>query len=158
MEFEDAVEIILKHEGGYVNNPKDPGGETNFGISKRSYPDLDIKNLTIEEAKNIYRSDYWNRIHGDDIPEKIRLLVFDCAVNQGAYLAMRLLQECVNVLPDGLFGTRTMDAVWDVDQEEFILKYAQMRLREYTKIKNWDYYGVGWSKRLLDISMRCALS
>ena len=77
MKFDDAIGIVLKHEGGYVNDKNDPGGETRYGISKRAYPDLDIKNLTISQATEIYKKDYWVKGKCDKVPPKLRLIYFD---------------------------------------------------------------------------------
>ena len=81
--FEPAVELILKHEGGYVNHPDDPGGETNFGIAKRSYPNLEIDKLSEDDAKRIYKEDYWDKVRGDQLHPAVALMVFDTAVNMG---------------------------------------------------------------------------
>ncbi len=116
-EFKPAVEKILQYEGGYVNNPKDPGGETNFGISKRQYPSLDIKNLTRDRATSIYYNDYWsplllNQINSQAVAEEM----LDIAVNLGAGKAARFLQEAINLLfgsdlpVDGVIGKKTIDA------------------------------------------------
>ncbi len=77
MTFEQAVKIILEKEGGYVNHPKDPGGETKFGITKKFYPNVDIKNLTIEKAAEIYRKEYWGKIQAELMPSYLRLIAFD---------------------------------------------------------------------------------
>ena len=81
--FDEIIEIVLEHEGGYVNDPDDPGGETNFGVSKRAYPNVDIKNLTEDAAKDIYRRDYWDRNHCEDLPDELRHVYFDMCINQG---------------------------------------------------------------------------
>ena len=76
--FDEIIEGVLKHEGGYVNDPTDLGGETNFGITKRFYPDVDIKNLTEEGAKEIYKRDYWDKNKVDDVPDDLKHIFFDC--------------------------------------------------------------------------------
>ena len=95
--FEQCVKFVLDHEGGYVNHPDDPGGETNFGISKRAYPDLDIKNLTIEEAKEIYKRDYWDKIplthSGDYYSLGSAMIMFDTAVNMGIEISRKMCDE-----------------------------------------------------------------
>jgi lysozyme family protein len=92
--FDKAIEFVLKREGLYSNDSSDLGGETNFGISKKAYPNLDIKNLTIDDAKEIYRRDYWNDLNCDLLPEKLDIVVFDCGVNQGTGKATELLYKC----------------------------------------------------------------
>lgn len=92
--FDKAIDFVLIREGGYTNESFDLGGETNFGISKRAYPDLDIKNLTVDNAKAIYKRDYWNALNCDLLPEKLDIVVFDCGVNQGINKANELLYKC----------------------------------------------------------------
>lgn len=147
---------ILKHEGGYVFDSNDPGGETKFGISKRSYPNCDVKNLTEEKAKNIYKFDYWDSVKADSLKPAIRLLVFDCAVNQGVGTATKLMQKIAGVKQDGIFGPITNEAVSQLDDMDFIDKYSQARLERYTALPQWKFFGKGWAKRLLEISLLCA--
>lgn len=90
--FEKCFQHLLLEEGGYVNHAKDPGRETNMGISARSYPQLDIKNLTVEKAREIYFRDYWMPTQCDIVPAGIDAMLFDAAVNQGISTAMRMLQ------------------------------------------------------------------
>ena len=96
MSFERAIEFVLKHEGGYVDNPADPGGETRFGISKKTYPALDIRNLTIEAAKEIYRRDYWQKSGCEALEWPLSLVVMDSAVNCGVARAVEWKAEYLN--------------------------------------------------------------
>ena len=99
--FDDIIEVVLEHEGGYVNDPKDPGGETNFGIAKRSHPDVDIKNLTKDEAKDIYYETYWCDNKVPHVPNDLKHIYFDMCVNQGRGRAVKILQQRdVNILLD----------------------------------------------------------
>jgi lysozyme family protein len=107
----DGIQFVLDYEGGYSNDSSDPGGETNFGISKRAYPALDILNLTLDEAKAIYRRDYWQPCHCDDLPKPLAIAVFDTAVNQGVGRAIRLLQKAMGVKDDGDIGPVTLEAM-----------------------------------------------
>lgn len=116
--FEESVEFVLAHEGGYVNDPNDAGGETNWGISKRSYPDLDIKNLTREEAIEIYRRDFWEASRANQISHgEIAKKVFDFCVNMGERRGVRLLQQAINdvwalsISTDGRIGPQTLGAI-----------------------------------------------
>ena len=95
--FETAVDFVLTAEGGLVDDPSDPGGLTNFGISQRAYPHLNIRELTIADAKALYRKDYWDRCSCGKLPHAIALVVFDAAVNQGASASIRMLQRSLNV-------------------------------------------------------------
>ena len=110
--FDDIIEITLHHEGGYVNDPNDLGGETNFGIAKRFYPDVDIKNLTKDKAKDIYRRDYWDKNKVDEMPEQLRHIYFDMCVNQGKGTAVKVLQRLwsrTGLKVDGGLGAKTQD-------------------------------------------------
>lgn len=153
MTFDDAVKFILDYEGGYVNDPNDPGGETKFGISKRSYPNLDITNLSIDHAKFIYREDYWNKVKGDWLPVALRLMVFDCAVNQGVTRSIKFLQKSLGLKEDGIFGPITGHAVRDCIDSDVLYRYSHLRLEAYVKNPQWGFYGKGWSKRLLDVAI-----
>lgn len=141
MKFEKAVEYVLKKEGGWIDDPKDPGGETNFGISKAAYPNVDIKNLTIDQAKIIYRSDYWDECNLETMPVWCRLIVFDCAVNQGVSFAKLAMMTSIT---EPFFNQSPFD---------FIKRFATLRLHRYIKNKNWPVYGKGWSSRLLDVAI-----
>ena len=138
MNFEEAVGIILKHEGAYINHKSDPGGETNFGISKRAYPHLNIKTLTIEDAKKIYKRDYWDKSSCDELPEIIRLLVFDAAVNHGVGKAKIFLEAAKKV-------SKT--------DHDLILNFALVRFKSYSANSRWSVFGKGWAKRLIESSI-----
>ena len=93
-QFDDIIEVVLHHEGGYVNDPKDPGGETNFGIAKRSHPDVDIKNLTKDEVRKKFTKEvYWDGNKVESLPEDLRHIYFDMCVNQGKGRAVKILQQ-----------------------------------------------------------------
>ena len=94
--FNEIIEIVLEHEGGYVNDPDDAGGETKYGIAKRWYPNVDIKNLTKEQAKHIYHTDYWKPAKCDSVPPKLRHIYFDMCVNFGRRGAVKVLQQAAN--------------------------------------------------------------
>lgn len=146
MNFDKAFEIIIGHEGGYVNDSRDPGGETKYGISKRAYPNVDIKNLTLDQAKLIYKRDYWDAVDAESIPGVARLMVFDCAVNCGVTTAKKILQRAVGAKDDGIIGPKTRAAISatpDIEQ-----RFAGFWLQYYTDLKNFDIYGKGWVRRV----------
>lgn len=152
--FDKAFAMIISAEGGYVNNPTDPGGETKFGISKKSYPTVDIKNLTLEGAKAIYLRDFWQATHGDELPWPLSLFVFDAAVNQGLPAAVALLQKSLGVAQDGSFGSRTQKAIANIpDQKETCSLFMADRALRYTGTRNFDTFGRGWLKRLFKTAM-----
>lgn len=116
--FQLAMVKVFRDEGGYVNDPNDPGGETKYGISKRTYPNVDIKNLTMDGAREIYYRDWWLHFHYDRISDAdLAIKVFNTAVNIGASRAHKLLQRCLmanghsEVVDDGALGPMTFDAV-----------------------------------------------
>ena len=148
MDFDQAFDILIGHEGGYVNNPNDPGGETKYGISKRSYPNVDIKNLTLAESKAIYRRDYWDRLQADTLPESVRFDLFDTAVNSGPGTAGRLLQRAVGVAEDGQIGPVTIKAVKAMTPWEIRAKFNACRLHFMTDLSVWPTFGKGWARRI----------
>lgn len=148
--FDQCFDKLISHEGGYVNDPRDPGGETKFGISKRAYPQVDIKNLTLGAAKEIYKRDYWDRAQCDKIHPSVAYVLFDAAVNSGIGQAIRFLQRAVNVADDGVIGPMTIAAVTRLDAESVCARYIGQRLEFMTKLTTWDVYGKGWSRRLAD--------
>lgn len=146
MNFDAAFDRLLGHEGGYVNDPRDPGGETNWGISKRSYPGVDIKALTRDGAKAIYRRDFWNPL-GEAHPA-IKYQVFDFAVNGGLSTGLRKLQAAIGVADDGHWGPLSAAALMRMDVNDVLLRFNAQRIRYYTSLSLWPTYGKGWSNRV----------
>ena len=150
--FEYCIGFILKHEGGYVDDPTDKGGETNYGISKRAYPSVDIKGLTLEGAKEIYKRDYWDKGHCEKLPEEIRYIHFDGCINHGISRAVKILQKasgCKYI--DGLFGPETTAKSKSVSIELYALHrlyfYCEIVRRNNSQAK---FIG-GWKNRIKDI-------
>ena len=135
-DFEKAIAFVLKWEGGYVDNPADPGGETKFGISKRAYPSFDIKNLTEEQAKAIYRRDYWEKMGCNALAWPMNLVVFDTSVNMGCSKAAE-----IRVQMEGLMGN---------DWREYLL----YRISHYVKLAakpSMNQFLRGWLNRVMDL-------
>ncbi len=126
--FNIAVKFVLDWEGGYVNDPNDPGGETNYGISARAYPDLDIQNLTVDQAKAIYRRYYWDAINLDSVSYPLNFVAFNCCVNCGASVAKRLLST-------------------SSDWKDFLFS----QIEYYVQLKNANKYLKGWINRIIDL-------
>lgn len=154
--FEDAVELILKHEGGYVNDPRDPGGETNFGISKKAYPNEDIRALTRERAKSLYRRDYWDALRLSEIPYPLALVTFDMAVNAGTGAAAKMLQAAVGATMDGKIGPQTIQKAHDANLRDAVLRLTRRRFTYYAGLPGWKYYSESWTKRTLETLLAAA--
>lgn len=149
--FKQAVELIFEHEGGYVNHPDDRGLETNFGISKRAYPEVDIKNLTKAEAREIYRRDYWNTISGDDLPAPLALVTFDAAVNSGVHRASKWLQIAVQAYTDGVIGPLTIKgavAAYNESPYACVERCCDYRLEFIRSLRTYETFGRGWERRI----------
>ena len=149
--FDRAIEFVLSQEGGFVDDPADPGGTTKYGISHRAYPDIDIPAMTIDEARAIYRRDYWDAIRLDEIPEPLAFLTFDAAVNTGRSSAVRMLQAALGVKQDGVIGPVTISAASGAALGDLVVELAARRMNGYGLIPQFTRYGLGWSRRL----MRC---
>lgn len=147
LEFDEAFDRLISHEGGYVYDPNDPGGETKFGISKRSYPQLNIANLDLETAKAIYRKDFWGPL-GEDAHPAIRYAAFDFAVNSGIPTALRKLQAAIGVADDGHFGPVSRKALAAAPVSDVLFRYHAERLDFMSRLTIWVHYGRGWARRI----------
>ena len=150
MNFDQAFDRLINHEGGYVNDSRDPGGQTKYGISKRSYPYHDILNMTLDQAKAIYRKDFWNAVRADELPEAVRFSVFDTAVNAGIPRAIRFLQRAARVDDDGVLGPITMQAVASANPGILVARFNGYRMDHLNDLKIWPTYGRGWSQRIAE--------
>jgi len=146
--FETAFDRLLGHEGGYVNDPDDPGQETNWGVSKRSYPGVDIKHLTREGAKQIYRMDFWHRINADELYDGVAFQTFDFAVNSGIETAIRKLQAALGVADDGYWGPISAAAAKAMSETDQIMHLNAQRLRYMARLSVFDRFGRGWCNRI----------
>lgn len=148
MSFDTVFDRVIGHEGGYVNDPNDHGGETKWGISKRSHPDIDIKNLSRDDAKDIYRADFWRPLHGDSMPDSVAFQVFDFAVNSGISTAIRHLQRSVGVADDGYWGQISQAALVAADSRVVVMRLLSSRLDFMTRLSGWSSFGKGWARRI----------
>lgn len=147
MTFDEAFDRLIGHEGGYVFNARDPGGETKFGISKRSYPSLNIARLDRDTAKAIYRKDFWDPL-GENAHPAIKFQTFDFAVNSGIQTAIRKLQRAIGVADDGHFGPLSRAALHSLPVSDVLLRYLAERLEFITSLSTWDTFGRGWARRI----------
>ena len=148
MDFKQAIDRVLGHEGGYVNNPADPGGETKWGISKRSYPSVNIVSLTRDQAVEIYKKDFWDKINADQLYDGVAYQALDFAVNSGIGTAVRALQRALNVADDGHWGPITATAAKSVSESDQIMRILAERLDFMRKLKNWPTFSSGWVARI----------
>lgn len=156
MLFENALKIVLHHEGGYVDHPDDPGGATNMGITHNTLSEWrdapvtkdDVKALPVTEAAEIYRARYWNP-HCPNLPTGVDLLFFDSAVNQGPGRAAVFLQQAAGVARDGIIGPRTMMVVSHMDSKELMREFAVRRALHYASLN--QTFRLGWFRRLLAV-------
>lgn len=154
--WEKCLEIILHHEGGYVNHPKDPGGETNMGVTKRVYEEWggtkDMQDLTFEDVEPIYRKNYWDRVKGDELPAGLDLCVFDFGVNAGTGRAAKFLQEMIGATADGAIGPNTLKALAVYCDGEgvkgAISEYQKRRQDYYESLSTFSTFGRGWTRRV----------
>jgi len=152
--FKAAFSLILKLEGGLSDDPRDPGGLTKFGISFRAHPNLDIRNLTKEDASKIYYNDYWLAASCGKLPPDLAICVFDCAVNQGVIVAKKLLQASLKVEMDGELGVETFKALsskYRLPNNYLISEFMSRRQMRYSKTNGFSFFGKGWSSRLLKV-------
>ena len=148
MTFDECFQKLIGHEGGYVNNPKDPGGETKYGISQRAYPNTDIKNLSLKQAKAIYYTDYFIPSGAERAPDAVKFDLFDAAVNSGVIQAKRWLQQAAGVTADGVLGPVSWVAIEEADPLALHARYNGARLQFMTDLSTWPSFGKGWARRI----------
>lgn len=160
--FEVAFNRLIGHEGGYSDHRNDPGNWTSgkvgvgtlkgtkYGIAANTYPNLDIKNLTIEQAKAIYKKDWWDKLGADQLHPAIVYQLWDFAVNAGKSRAIKELQQAVGVADDGIIGAKTVAAVNALELNDVLLMLACERLKFYTSLPTFDKFGKGWVNRVAD--------
>ena len=154
--YDKCLETILHHEGGYVNHPKDPGGETNLGVTKRVYEEWggtkDMKDLLVEDVAPIYRKNYWDKLKGDDLPSGLDLCVFDFGVNAGPGRAAKYLQTMIGTVADGGIGPNTLKKVDEYVEkhglEVTIRDYQNRRQGYYESLSTFETFGRGWTRRV----------
>ena len=159
--FDTAVEKVIKAEGGFTNDPRDRGNWTSgvigkgkcngtkYGISAMSYPNVDIVNLTKDQAKAIYKAYYWDANHLDKLKPNLAVQIFDAAVQHGSATAVKLLQKLIGVNVDGVLGDGTIKTLEFLNQETLVFRYIAKRLEYYASLKTFSTYGKGWVNRMV---------
>ena len=159
--FDTCFELMLSHEGGYVDHPKDPGGRTNLGVTQRVWEEWmgrpvsekEMRALTPIMVKPLYKRKYWDAVRADDLVAGVDYCVFDVAVNSGPGRAIKFLQGCVGVTVDGGFGPRTLAAVKEAEKDpaRLIELYCAKRLEFLQSLRTFETFGKGWSRRVQEV-------
>ena len=161
--FEACLMEVLRHEGGFVNHPKDPGGMTNLGVTKATYEDWIghpvtekiMRSLTVAHVKTLYKVKYWQTVQCDELPQGLDLCVFDFAVNAGPNRAARYLQKVVGANQDGAIGPKTLSLVTQYvrghGRDYAVMHYQDLRRDYYRMLQTFQTFGKGWLRRVKDI-------
>ena len=149
--FDECLKMLLHHEGGYVNHPSDPGGETNLGVTKKVYQEWggtkDMKDLTVEDVAPIYKKNYWDRCKCDDLESGIDWVVFDWAVNSGTGRSAKAIQKICGAAQDGAIGPKTLALIGKQNTQYVIEEFGKIRQDFYESLKTFDTFGKGWTRR-----------
>jgi lysozyme family protein len=164
--YDRSLDYILKAEGGFTDDPRDPGnklddgrmGCTNMGVTQAAWEEYvghkvstaDMKALTKEQVGKFYKKRYWDRVQADSLPIGIDFLCASFAINAGPGTSVKLLQKCVNAIPDGIIGPRTQQTIAGYDPKELIEKFSQAKTTYYEGLKLFPVYGKGWLNRVKD--------
>jgi lysozyme family protein len=158
--FPQFIERLLNHEGNYSNDKNDPGNwtggavgqgvlrGTKFGIAANTYPNLDIEALTREQAIQIYRSDFWEKVKCQEMPPVVAFQLLDGAVNSGISQSLRWIQRAAGIADDGHVGPITINAILNADKNDIAFRFLSYRLDFMTRLKNWPTHGAGWARRI----------
>jgi len=154
--FKECLDLVLKSEGGYVNNPADPGGMTNLGVTKRVWEEYtghaadekEMRSLTPEKVAPLYEQKYWRPTYCEVLPRGLDFLVFSMGVNGGPGRAVKLLQQSIGCVPDGVVGPATMGLIKQSNAADLIAKYSDSRRVYYQSLKTFSVFGKGWLARV----------
>lgn len=160
--FDASFKMVLSHEGGYVNDPRDPGGATNLGVTKatwESYVDHDVteaemRALTPAKVAPLYKARYWDAVRGDDLPAGVDFAMFDFAVNSGPVRAIRTLQSSLAVPTDGMIGPRTLKAVSMIEPGVVIDNLCRERVQFLARLSTYKTFGRGWIRRVNEVEVQ----
>ena len=160
--WEACFAMVLKHEGGFVNHPKDPGGMTNLGVTRTNWElyldhdvtEADMRALTPEMVKPFYKKNYWDKIRGDELPSGVDYAAYDLAVNSGTGRAAKYLQQIAGVTADGVIGPRSMEAIKKCDAEGVVDEICNMRMTFLKGLGTFETFGNGWTIRVNDVKAK----
>ena len=153
--FHDSLIMLLKHEGGFVNHPRDPGGMTNLGVTKKVYEEWmgrevseqEMRDLQPKDVRDLYKKNYWDRCKCDDLPSGLDVAVFDWAVNSGTGRSSKGVQKACGAEPDGAIGPKTLALVKGQNTQYMIEKFGEIRQNFYESLSTFDTFGKGWTRR-----------
>jgi lysozyme family protein len=160
--FDKCFELVLEHEGGYVNDPRDPGGRTNMGVTQRAWEaylnrnvtEAEMRTLTPNIIKPFYRAMYWDKLKGDQLPSGVDYAAYDLAVNSGVSRAAKYLQEIAGVVADGVIGPKSLEAILACDPEQTADALCDMRLEFLKRLPTFETFGKGWSRRVAEVKSK----
>jgi lysozyme family protein len=152
--FQECLDLVLKSEGGWVNHPSDPGGETNLGVTKRvweeyvGHPVESLKKLTKDDVAPLYELKYWRPCYCEVLPRGLDFVVFSMGVNAGPGRSVKLLQQSIGCVPDGVIGPRTRELISSSNGSTLIAKFSETRREYYRSLKTFPIFGKGWLNRV----------
>ena len=159
--FDICFDRVLGHEGGFQNDPLDRANWTSgtcnvgkcngtkYGLAAMTYPTLDIRNLTLSQAKDIYKRDWWDKLGMDKYPSALAYQMFDASINHGSGRAIQFVQKAVGTKADGIIGSKTLAAIDALDKNDLLLLFLAERLQYFTEVKTWKTYCTGWTRRVV---------
>ena len=155
MNFNQAFETLLKHEGGFSNHAADPGGKTMYGVTESVAREVgykgDMRELPLDLAKRIYKDKYWDSIKAEELPPAVRYAVFDAAVNSGPGQTIKWLQRSLGMLDDGIIGPKTIAAANAVNPDALRMRMLSQRLKFMASLANWPAFSRGWANRIASL-------
>jgi lysozyme family protein len=162
--FDKCFALVIADEGGFVDHPKDPGGMTNLGVTRKNWEaylnrdvtEIEMRGLTPDAVKPFYKAMYWDKIKGDQLPAGVDYATYDLAVNSGVGRATKMLQQIAGVLVDGALGPKSMAAIRERDPEETVDALCDMRLAFLKRLLTFDTFGKGWSRRVAEVKAKAS--
>jgi lysozyme family protein len=157
--FDKCFALIIQDEGGYVNDPRDPGGRTNLGVTQRNWEtylnrnvtETEMRKLTPSDVKTFYKVMYWDKLKGDQLPAGVDYAAFDLAVNSGVSRAARYLQQIAGATQDGVIGPKSLEAIAACDPAQTVDALCDMRLEFLKRLSTFDRFGKGWQTRVAGV-------
>ena len=162
--FDKCFALVIADEGGFVDHPKDPGGMTNLGVTRKNWEaylnrdvtEIEMRGLTPDAVKPFYKAMYWDKIKGDQLPAGVDYAAYDLAVNSGVGRAAKMLQQIAGVLGDGVLGPKSMEAIKAYNPEEMVDDLCYVRLAFLKRLPTFDTFGKGWSRRVAKVKAKAS--